>query len=146
MIDDGTQAGGGGVGGAMRLSLVTATSKAGGGFGGDGVGVVGVGSNANANAYNEMVETASIYANAADGLDNLGYVNDAVAVADNRHRHRELVNEQLLQQAHAAGNGKRTVRPVIHFPKPPPVAAVPTSPTSSQHSQQSAGRYATRKC
>lgn len=119
MIDDGTQAGGGCGAAAMRLSLVSGTGKVAAGAGG---------------AYGEMVETASIYANAADGVDNLGYVNDVIVAAADDHRQRHsaaLLSQQLV--------GQRTVRPVIHFPKPPPVAGAvdgaPVSPTSSQHSQ-----------
>lgn len=78
----------------------------------------------------EMVEAASAYANAPDGVDNLGYVRDV----DNRTEKRQ--QQQLLQsQAQPGKPAKRTVQPVIHFPKPP--AGQPSSPSASS----SSGRY-----
>lgn len=120
LIDDATtQAGGAGV----RLALI----------GGSGDGThPGTGG-----AYGEMVETASAYANATDGLDNLGYAHDT---DDKRNERRRRQQQQQLQQQQPAmsatpstpqphqpqhqqqqrhDDAKRNGKPVIHFPKPP---------------------------
>lgn len=104
LIDDATQAGGPGV----RLAAVIGGSGAGGyPHGGSG---------------GEMVETTSAYANAAaDGVDNFGYARDGDGDGD--HRHHRRTSTDLRQQQHLlqprGTDTKRTVKPVIHFPKPP---------------------------
>lgn len=107
LIDGGTQAGDG-PNGAHRLALI----------GSDGAKHYGVG----AGYVGEMVETTSAdYANAADGVDNMGYAVDAESSTTKQlnlqHEHRRQQKNAEREQ-----NMRRNVKPVIHFPEPPAVS------------------------
>lgn len=80
-----------------------------------------------------MVETTADYANAADGVDNMGYAVDVepsrrtaaatTTTATKQTKQPNLQHEHQLEQRQYAERDankiRRNVKPVIHFPEPP---------------------------